>query len=248
MLLSTVGLPRRLALATLLLAVAASPSVAQDTRDVRPTVAVMYFTNGALVRNADYAPLSKGIATILITELAANSKIRVVEREQLQAVLEEQNLGTAGRVDNETAAKVGKILGARHMLMGGFVIDPSEQMRLDVRAVNVETSAVEYTESIRGKAADLLDLVSTIGERVNTGLKLPSLAAGGASKSSSATPAKKPSREGLRLAMLLGRASEEQDKKNVNGAIVLVNQALEIDPNDPSAKKMLASLQRQKGD
>src|SRR5262245_31913652 len=83
-----------------LLGTSTTLAVAQ-TKDARPTVAVLYFTNGSLQRNADYAALSKGIATILITDLASNSKVRVVEREQLQSVLEEQNLASAGRVDNE---------------------------------------------------------------------------------------------------------------------------------------------------
>jgi hypothetical protein len=128
------------------------------------------------------------------------------------------------------------------------VIDPGEQMRLDVRAVNVETSAVEYSETVRGKASDLLDLIAKIGEKLNTGLKLPALTSTGGGDSRPSSSTNKPSREGLRLAMLLGKASEEQDRKNVSGALVLVNQALAIEPNDPSAKKMLASLQRQKGD
>jgi TolB-like protein len=232
-----------------LLGSSATLAVAQ-TKDTRPTVAVLYFTNGSLQRNADYAALSKGIATILITDLASNTKVRVVEREQLQSVLEEQNLASAGRVDNETAAKIGKILGAKYMLTGGFVVDLADQMRLDVRAVDVETSLVlsQQAWSVRGKTADLLDLISQMSGKVNDGLKLPALQSTSGSSQSKPASTSKPSREGLRLAMLLGKAAEEQDKKNVNGAIVLVNQALEIEPNDPSAKKMLAALQRQKGD
>ena len=66
--------------------------------DRRPTVAVMYFDNGALTNSLDYAPLSKGLADMLVVSLTTNCGIRVVEREQLQRLLTEQNL-SADRMD-----------------------------------------------------------------------------------------------------------------------------------------------------
>ena len=163
--------------AAAVLTFAPTAGVAQAAPDTRPTLAVMYFSNGALMRNADYAPLSKGIAELLITELSANTKIRVVERDQLQALIQEQNLGATDRVDKETAVRLGRILGARHFLMGGFVIDPKENVRLDVRAVNVETSAIDHAETVSGKAENLLALIEEIGRKVNNGLKLPPIPA-----------------------------------------------------------------------
>jgi TolB-like protein len=131
---------RALAVAALTLPMAIGSAGAQGTPSTRPTVAVMYFTNGAISNNAEYAPLSKGLAEMMITELSANTNIRVVERDRLQALLAEQDLGATGRVEKETAAKIGKTLGALHMLMGSFVIDPKQRIRMDVRAINTETS------------------------------------------------------------------------------------------------------------
>ena len=153
----------------------ASPGAAASDR--RPTLAVMYFTNAALLRHDEFAPLSKGIAEMLITELSSNTNVRVVERDQLQALLQEQNLGATDRVDKETAVRLGKVLGARHFLMGGFVIDPKENVRLDVRAVNVETSQIDHVESVTGKAENLLALISEMGGKLNRGLKLPAIPA-----------------------------------------------------------------------
>src|SRR5262249_1434001 len=51
-------------------------------KDARPTVAVLYFDNGAIGRAADYEPLRKGMADMLITELSRNQNLRVVERDQ----------------------------------------------------------------------------------------------------------------------------------------------------------------------
>lgn len=206
----------------------------------RPTVAVLYFTNAALVNHAEYEPLSKGIAEMLIAELAQSPNLQVVERDRLEQLLQEQNLATAGRVDAETAARLGKVLGARYMLTGGFVIDPKQRMRLDVRAVNVETSAVEYVESVQGKADDVLDLIADLGRRVSQGLHLPPPPA-------RTRPAWTPSGRtagdaGLRRLALMSRGIFEKDHGNYAAAADYFRQALAIDPQFERAQVLLASV------
>ena len=222
--------------------------------DSRPTVAVLYFTNGALMGNADYAPLSKGMAEMLITELARNSRVRVVERSQLQQLLAEQNLASGDRVDKETGLRLGKILGAHHMLIGSFVIDPKQNMRIDVRSVNTETSQIEYVESIDGKADRMLGMVTDLGTKVNAGLKLPAIPMrapgmpGGASRGNAASATTVASRSGskadqLRAVMMMSNALEQQDRGNVQGAIALYKQAIDADPSFERPKQLLASLE-----
>jgi curli biogenesis system outer membrane secretion channel CsgG len=216
-----------------------SPLAGQSSRpDTRATVAVMYFTNSALVRHEEYAPLSKGITEMLITELAASSAIQVVERDQLQHLLDEQNLSQSDKVDKETAVRLGKILGARHLLMGGFVIDPREKLRLDLRAVNVETSQVEYVETVSGKAEDVLDLIASLGAKVNSRLRLPPLPT-----RAEQTGGKTSKANQLRAVMLLSRALNEEDKGNAAGAIALYREALEAYPDYARARVRLASLE-----
>jgi len=211
---------------------------AQAAPDTRPTVAVMYFTNSALVDFASYAPLSKGMSEIMISEIAQNSAVRVVERDRLQAILEEQNLQNSDRVDKETAARLGKTLGAKHMLMGSFVIQQDKTMRIDVRAVNTETSAIEYTESVTGKADKLLDLVIQLGAKVNAGLKLPAL------KVASATIPASKSPNQFKALMAMSQALEAEDKKNVAEATMLYKSAVAMNPDFERAKTRLASIER----
>ncbi len=219
---------------------AALPSHALPAQDARPTVAVMYFTNAALIGNADYAPLSKGMAEMLITELARNSSIRVIERDRLQSLLEEQDLSASGRVDRETAVKVGKVLGAGHMLMGTFVIDPRENMRVDVRAVDTETSEIVWVETMEFKADKLLSKVSELGTKVNSGLKLPARPANVPAFSDAG--GRNPNQ--FRAMLLMSRALEEQDRKNTSAAVALYKQAIEANPDFERAKVLLASLER----
>jgi TolB-like protein len=52
------------------------------------TISVLYFEN--TTKNADYAWFSKGAADMLITGLAAAPEISVIEREQLQKIIQQQ--------------------------------------------------------------------------------------------------------------------------------------------------------------
>lgn len=244
---------RRLALGALaagLLAPAAAPLGAQPA-DRRPTVAVLPFENGALKNNADYAPLSKGMAEMLITAMAGNPGVRVVERDRLQKLIDEQNLGAGDRVDKETAVRLGKLVGAHHMLTGSFLIDPKQRMRIVVRSVNTETSEIEYAESVMGKADDLLELVDQLGTKMNAGMKLPAMpirlrqpSQGGAPVGGALAAEAPKGGNQFRATMLVSRALEKQDKGDTQGAIALYKSALQEYPNFERAKTLLASAER----
>lgn len=147
-----------------------------QTPDDRPTVAVMHFVNGAIGRwHEEYDALRVGIPDLLLTELAANPAIRVLERDQIAEVLREQDLNASDRVDKETAVRIGRLLGVHHMIFGTFVIDARGAMRIDVRAVNTETSEIEYIETVREKSDDFMVAISRLAGQMNAGMKLPAV-------------------------------------------------------------------------
>jgi curli biogenesis system outer membrane secretion channel CsgG len=217
-------------LAALSLTVGWSAATAQAGAqpDRRATVAVLpSFNNGSVVNHADYDALGKGIADVLITELATNGAVRVVERDKIQQLIDEQNLGASGRVDKETAVKIGKLLGAHHVISGGFIIDPKGTMRLDVRAVNSETGLVEHVESVTDKADNMLAVISTMADKLNKGMKLPPMPAGTV-RSAVAPEATKPGR--WRDLILYARAEDANDKKNKSQALALYKEFLDKSP------------------
>jgi hypothetical protein len=114
-------------------------SAAQDTR---PGIAVMPFQNGGSYGQdkENFDALERGIAGMLISELSQNPAARVVERENVQRLLDEQDLGADGGVDAATAAKVGKLVGARYMVMSTFVA--SRPVPGGRAPVDVETSEI----------------------------------------------------------------------------------------------------------
>lgn len=145
-------------------------------QDTRPGLAVFAFTNGGSygAQKEDYDALERGMAGMLISELSANPALRVVERENIQHLLDEQNMGASGRVDDQTAAKIGKLVGARYAVLGQF-IDLYGDFRVDVRVVNVETSEIMKTEKVSMQREHLFDLVRNLAGALNKDLNLPPL-------------------------------------------------------------------------
>ena len=148
----------------------------QRGQDTRPGIAVLPFNNGGSYgqQKEDFDALERGIAGMMISELSANAAARVVERAEIQKLLDEQNLGAQGRVDAATAAKIGKLVGARYMVMGTFV-DFYGDFRVDVRLINTETSEVVKTESERMQRDHLFDIIRNIAARLMKDANLPAL-------------------------------------------------------------------------
>jgi PBP1b-binding outer membrane lipoprotein LpoB len=78
----------------------------------------------------------------------------IVERQRLLLVLNELNLGTSTLVDEATGLQLGRMVGARLMVFGGYLVF-AEQMRLDLRLVDVETGGVIKTAEKTVSATEL---------------------------------------------------------------------------------------------
>jgi len=103
----------------------------------------------------------------LTTQLVKSGKFSVIERQQIEAVMAEQNLGQSGRVNPATAAALGEILGVQVVFLGSitqFSIDTKRggiggigasyseaESVLDVRAVNTSTAEIMSVAEGSGK-------------------------------------------------------------------------------------------------
>lgn len=155
-----------------------TPAAARS-QAAKPVIAVLYFDNNSFgPSRGDYEGLGKGIADMLITDMASNPNIRVVERSQIQSLLTEQQLTKAGTIDPQTAIKLGKIIGAQYMITGGFMSDSHGTLILTSRAINVETSAITNTVKLTSKGDDVLGLINQLSTQLNTSMKLPALQVG----------------------------------------------------------------------
>lgn len=142
-------------------------------------LAVMNFKNNGAIQ---YNYLESGIANMLSTTLASSREIRVVERVQLDKILEEMQLGLTGLVDPSTAAQVGKIAGAQYVVIGSF-INLGRALRIDAKVVNVETTVIlpgatawvktDIVENLDGVVQELADrlLSALTGENASAIIK-----------------------------------------------------------------------------
>ncbi|MGC4115345.1 MAG: CsgG/HfaB family protein [Myxococcales bacterium] len=118
-------------------------------------VAVLYFDNQT--NEAEYDVLRKGLADIVATDLGNIPPIQIVERERLEAILQEQKLQRSKAFDPKTAVKVGKIVGASHVVMGSLTaLKPV--VVLNIRLSEVATGKQLVNERVSGKPDDLFAL------------------------------------------------------------------------------------------
>ena len=221
----------------------AVPALAQA--DARPTVAILLFNNNVFTKDArDYDGLSKGIADFLITEMAGNPNIRLIERDQVQKLLDGEKLVTSGQVDRETAVRIGKLLGAQHMVFGGFMADPRGNFRIDARAVEVAQGAIEYSERVQDKSDNVMELIAALAGKLNSGMHLPARSARPGDASATAQQAGVPltPRLPMKYAVMYGKALDMSDRGEKARAVELFSAVLAEFPDFEPAKKAKARL------
>ena len=95
------------------------------------------------------------------SDLAGLEQLRVLERNQLHAVLEEQQLAVSDLVDTENAIRIGRLLAA-DLLLTGTVIEMAQSVIIFSRIIDVESGEIESSaQVIVPKNADVQQLLST---------------------------------------------------------------------------------------
>ena len=207
-------------------------------QDTRPGVAVWTFENGGSYGQdaQEFEALRVGLQQILITELARNGSMRVVERSRLNELIQEQDLGASGRVDPNTAAQVGRLVGAKFMVLGGFV-DMFGDFRIDARIVDVATGELVKTDQVTDKREELYQLVVDLSAQLTQNVSLPPLE----DDAEIQEQAREIPTEALTL---YSRAIFFEDRGDTERAIDLYSRALDTFPEYTEAEDALQQLQR----
>ena len=146
----------------LALVVAAPDAGAAAPRPARrPVVAVLYFDN--LTGDRDFDVFQKGLADMMVTDLVASDAVEVVEREKLQAVLDELRLQRSKYFDPATAVRLGRLVGASHAVTGA-VQEVKDRLRLSVRVIDLTTDRVPVAQEVFGPKDKLFELQQRLVE------------------------------------------------------------------------------------
>jgi TolB-like protein len=201
-------------------------SVGRQPPTGQVTVAVLEFEDHSVVAN----PLAQGLGPILSDrvseELAARPGVRVIDRESLDKILEELSLSNREITDPEDRLRLGKLLGAQYLIMGGFT-SFGKGLRVDGRIVSVEKG---LTMGISDEG--LLDARNLIAREFSK--KIADTLAANAGLSAKAVP--ETSEDFLRQGMAFEQSHENQK------ALEMYKKAVALDPKNREAKERLEAL------
>ena len=203
-----------------------APAEAQDL----PTVAVLDFTSFMMGDGGAAVNLGKAISAMLVTEFSSREGIQVVERAQLNDMLREQDLVLSGRVDESSAIEIGKMLGVQYVLLGqaSSIVD---NLRMDIRAVDVETSEIVAVLKKSDRTSELLSVVVALADEFGQQLNL-------------AAPSSRPAMESIPVpaTIAFSRAVDFEDRGETERAIQEYERTLELHPSHRDAQLALARL------
>ncbi len=111
--------------------------------------------------DSSYQPLSRGLAEMMTADLALLGRFRMVERLEVNALIDEMELADAGQVDRATAARMGHLLQAGQMVQGLAAIPPKGDVRLEATVVRLD-GQVLAPQVATGGFRDLLQLEKEI--------------------------------------------------------------------------------------
>lgn len=134
------------------------------------TVAILYFENKG--QKAELNPLQKGLAEMLITDLSKVKSLKVVERIRLQQLVEEMNLGETELVDQKTAPRLGKLLGAYRLVKGSYFELTGEKMNIDAFVAKTQTGELDASTNITGNMQEFFRLEKQLVFKIIDELKI----------------------------------------------------------------------------
>jgi len=185
-------LVRRLPFALFAILLASAPAV-RAAGGAKPRVAVLEFVDKSTHAYSWYH-VGRAAQDMMVTALVRGDAFRVIDRERLQALMQEKNLSLSGDVDPKTAVRVGKLLGVEYVIVGaitefgvtnsgasvpGYGGLPSFSMRtqrmdaaIDARAINTSTGEIVWADTAKDSSSDKSIYVAGAGGGSHDGEKL----------------------------------------------------------------------------
>lgn len=196
------------------------------------TVAVFPFRYTG--QDSTLRPLERGLAALVVSDLSHVRQLRLVERERLQALVDEMKLAESGRVDPATGARSGHLVGAGQVVQGQYQDAPGANIRLDATMVRAGDAGVAATGSGRDPLSQLFDLEKSVVFQLLTKTGVP------ISPAESIAISERPTKD-LQAFLLYSRGLESQDKGDFRAASADFKAAAQRDPSFQAAAQQSQS-------
>ena len=172
----------------------------------------------------DLQPLIFALSDMMITDFAVSNALTVLERSQIQSLLDEMALTEAGYAEPTTGARAGRILRAEHVVQGVLTPLGQESLRLDTDILNIARATSAGTVSSEDELQNLFDMEKDLVFRTLRDVLNVEL-----------TPAEEQQIRENRAQNILaflayGRGLRERDRGNYDGAVAAFLQAQQLDP------------------
>jgi len=189
------------------------------------TVAVMPFSYTGT--NEQIQPLTRGLAQLVITDLAKSRQIRVLERERMQTMLEEMRLSAEGRADPQSAVRSGRLLRAARVVQGSLA-ERGDELRVDAAVVDVGTAGVTASAGTQDQLNRLFDLEKELVLSIfnNLGIQLTDAEREAINQ--------RPT-QNIQAFLAYSQGLEAQDRGDFLQAQQFFNQATQLDPGFQAA-------------
>jgi len=200
------------------------------------TVAITYYRN---LGSPELGSLQKGLTALLIRDITQVKELKVVERDLLQALLEEMQLGTTGAVDEKIAPKVGRLLGAGKVATGSYLDTSKEELRVDSLVAESTSAQVIDTQESSGKVDEFYELEKGLALAIleDLGYDEKRLRAAGVWDT-----IRKPQTTSMAALTAFSLGLEAKDKGDYATARTQFEQALKADPKFEMAQGELGAL------
>ena len=139
-----------------------------QTSEGKQTVALLEFEGRGISQLE-----AKTLTDRLMSEMVNTDAVIMVERNQMDEILNEQGFQQSGCTSSECAAEVGALLGVQNMVSGAFG-KLGNSYTIDAKMFSVETGATIRTVSktYKGPVDNLLTVIEVVGWEI-VGLKAP---------------------------------------------------------------------------
>ncbi|NUN69591.1 MAG: hypothetical protein HUU02_07750 [Bacteroidetes bacterium] len=199
------------------------------------TIAILYFENKG--QKADLNPLQKGLAEMVITDLAKVKSLKVVERIRLHEMMQEMNLGESDLVDQRTAPRLGKLLGAYRLVKGSFFELTGDKINIDAFVARTRTGELDVTTNITGSMQDFFRMEKDLVFKIIADLKITLTDEERASIMEIPT-------ENFFAFLQYSRGLDYEDRGLYTQAYQAYSQAASSDPNFSQAKSSASSAKK----